>query len=71
MELEALELSRRIGFVKGEAVALSRMGTIYVVLGNTTKSMELFVQAQKLNEKIKSPSGIAESLNNIGGIYKS
>ena len=70
LELEALSLSRRIGFVKGEAVSLSRMGTIYIVLGNSTKSMELFVQAQKLNEKMNSPAGIAESLNNIGGIYK-
>src|SRR4051812_25455280 len=42
LALQALDLSRRIHFLKGEAISLNRVGNAYNVLGNYSKSMEVF-----------------------------
>ena len=70
LALDALSLSRQIGFVKGEAVSFNRVGSAYVVLGNYPKALEVFFQAKKLNEKIKNQNGIQRNLNNIGFLYQ-
>lgn len=69
LALEALSLSKRIGFVKGEAASLNRIGSAYAVLGNRHKAMEVFLKALKLSEKINYINGISRNLNNIGVIY--
>ena len=69
LALEALTLSRRINFEKGEAVSLNRVGNVCMVLGNYPKAMEVFLQALKINEKIKNLDGIHRNYNNIGNIY--
>lgn len=69
LALEALELSRGIGFAKGEAMSLTRIGNVYTVLGNYSKAMEILLQALKINEKINNLDGIQRNLSNIGGIY--
>ena len=45
LALEALSLSQRIGFVKGEAASLIRVGSYYNSLGNRAKAMEVFLKA--------------------------
>ena len=67
LALEALSLSQRIRFVKGEAISLHRIGNAYV--GNSPKRMEFMLQSLKLNEKINNLEGTAGNLNNIGTIY--
>jgi len=47
LALEALALSRHIGFVKGEAESLNRIGNADSVLGNYPKAMEVWLQALK------------------------
>ena len=69
LALEALSLSQRIGFVKGQAASLNRIGSAYAVLGNRHKAMEVFLKALKLSEKINYINGISRNLNNIGLIY--
>ena len=69
LALQALELSRKIGFVKGEAVSLNRIGNAYSSFGNYPKAMEVWLQALQINEKINNLDGKQRNLNNIGGIY--
>ncbi|HUS00497.1 MAG TPA: tetratricopeptide repeat protein [Chitinophagaceae bacterium] len=69
MALQALELSRRIGFLKGEAVSLNRVANVYSVLGNYPKTMEILLQALQINEKIGNLDGKQRNLNNIGNVY--
>ncbi|MDP2414985.1 tetratricopeptide repeat protein [Daejeonella sp.] len=69
LALEALSLSQRIGFVKGQAASLIRIGSYYNASGNRAKAMEVFLKALKLSEKINYINGISGSLNNIGLIY--
>jgi tetratricopeptide (TPR) repeat protein len=67
LALQALELSRRIHFLKGEAISLNRVSNAYV--GNYSKSMEVLLQALQINEKINNIDGKERNLNNIGIIY--
>ena len=67
--LEALSLSQRIGFVKGEATSLTQVGLAYHILGNEPKAMEVWLQSLKLNEKINNLAGIARDLHAIGLVY--
>ena len=69
LALEALSLARRIGFEKGVAVSLNRVGNAYNSLGNYPKAMEAYLQALKINEKIKNLDGIQRNLSNIGLLY--
>lgn len=71
LALEALGLSKRIGFVKGEALGLNRIGLAYSLLGNQPKALEARLQALKLNEKINNLAGITRNLSGIGAIYSS
>lgn len=69
LALEAYSLAIRIGFAKGEAESLNRIGNTYYNFGNYLKAMEVFLQALKINEKIKNLDGIHRNYNNIGNIY--
>ncbi|WP_411274427.1 tetratricopeptide repeat protein [Daejeonella sp.] len=71
LALEGLSLSRRIGFIKGEAVSLNRIGNAFNGFGNYPKAMESFLKALKINEKIKNTDGIQRNLNNIGVVHLS
>ena len=69
LALEALALSRKIRFVKGEAVSLNRISNAYRQFGNYPKSMEYLLQALKINEKIDNRDGLRRNINNLGLIY--
>ena len=69
LALEAYSLANRIGFLKGIASSLNRLGGTFEVLGNYPKAMDCFLQALKINEKINNPDGKQSNLNNIGLIY--
>ena len=69
LALEALSLAKHIGFEKGKAVSLNRVGNAYQVLGNYPKAMEFFLQALQINEKINNADGIHRNRNNIGLVY--
>jgi tetratricopeptide (TPR) repeat protein len=69
LALEGLQLSRHIGFLKGEAESLNLIGSAYRFLVNNLKALEFFLQALKINEKILNDDGLANNNNNIGTIY--
>ena len=66
LALEGLSLSRRIGYIKGEAVSLNRIGNAYGALGNYPKEMESYLASLKINEKIHNYDGMERNLANIG-----
>ena len=71
LALEALSLSRRIGYVKGEAMSLNRIGNAYSTIGgNEPKQLEVLLQALQLNEKINNLDGLNRNNNNIGVLYR-
>jgi len=69
LALEALSLSQRIGFVKGEAASLGYIGNFYRNVGNRPKAMEVTLKSLKLNEKSNNLRGIVTNFSNIGLIY--
>ena len=71
LALEALTLSQQIGFEKGEAVSLNRIGNVNSVIGNYPQAMEVLLKALKINEKLNNPDGLRRNYNNIGNIYYS
>ena len=70
LALEALSLANRIGFEKGKAISLNRVGNAYGSLSNHAKGMEVYLQALQINEKINNLDGKQRNLNNIGNIYR-
>jgi len=68
LALEGLSLSRRIGYPKGEAVSLNRIGNAYGALGNYPKEMESYLHSLKINERINNLDGMERNLANIGVI---
>ena len=68
--VEALSIARTIGYKKGEAVSLNRIGNVWNVLGNYPQAMEAFLKALKINENINNLDGIRRNYNNIGLIYR-
>jgi tetratricopeptide (TPR) repeat protein len=70
LALQALSLSSHIGFLKGEAASLNRIGNAFSTLGNYPRAMESFLEALKINEKINNMDGIQRNHSNIGLIYR-
>ncbi len=69
LALEALSLANHIGFEKGQAVSLNRIGNAYGVLGNYPKAMEVFLLALQINERINNLDGQQRNLSNLGQVY--
>lgn len=69
LALQALALANRIGFEKGKAVSLNRIGNAYGSLGNYSKGLEVYLKALQINEKINNVDGKQRNLNNIGNVY--
>jgi tetratricopeptide (TPR) repeat protein len=69
LALEALAVSNKIGYLKGEATSLNRISNAFQVLGNYPKELDVLLQALKINERIHNLDGIERNWNNIGEVY--
>ncbi len=67
---EGLSLARKIGFDKGEAEGLTKIGNAYNNLGNYSKALENLFQAKKVFENIHDQMGILKSLISISNNYQ-
>ena len=67
---QALELSRTVGFDRGEARSLTRVGNILKSAGDFPKALETHLQALKLYEGLNDQVGIAASYNNMAEVLK-
>ncbi|MET0394436.1 MAG: tetratricopeptide repeat protein [Chitinophagaceae bacterium] len=66
---QGLELSRRAGYLKGQANGLNMEGIIYYKTGNYPRALSSLLSALQINEKRKDQLSIAKNLGNIAGIY--
>jgi PAS domain S-box-containing protein len=67
--IRALELSKKSGYRKGEARALSNIGNIYFTVGKNDKALDYYQRSLKLREQLGDLADIASSYINIGNIY--
>jgi signal transduction histidine kinase/Tfp pilus assembly protein PilF len=66
---EALELSRKLHYRKGEGWAQTRLGRILYVQGNYTTALERSLRALLIFEELKDDRGEAFALNSMGIIF--
>ncbi len=68
---DALTLSQKIKYRKGEAGAYANFGIVYCYEGNYSDALENLFTALKISEEIGDKSSIANSYTEIGKIYGS
>src|SRR6187431_3249738 len=66
---EALAISERIGFKKGEGYSYKAMGLGYFVQANYTEAAVQFQRSLEVFEAIGLKAGIANILSNLGATY--
>jgi tetratricopeptide (TPR) repeat protein len=66
---KGLNLAQEIKYEKGEALCLRMMGTVIGLTGNYPKSLEILLEALKINENINDLAGIANCNISIGNNY--
>lgn len=66
---EALALTRKIKFEKGEAFSFQQLGNYFYRIDDNPKSLEYFLKALKIREQIQDREGIAMSKAGIALIY--
>lgn len=67
--VEAKELSVKLSFAKGEAMALSTIGVLQYRRGDLTSAAATHLQALRIRERIGDSNGEARSCINLGNIY--
>jgi serine phosphatase RsbU (regulator of sigma subunit)/Flp pilus assembly protein TadD len=65
----ALEISKRINYLQGEARALNNLGVYHKQKGDYDKALQNFKLSFNLYDSLKDKAGIGKSLSNIGNIY--
>jgi C4-dicarboxylate-specific signal transduction histidine kinase len=66
---QALSISKKAGFTKGEAQSLNQIGNVFITTGNYPKALEAFLQSLKKSESIGDKGQIAVVTGNIGNVY--
>ncbi|MBD0258777.1 MAG: tetratricopeptide repeat protein [Cytophagales bacterium] len=67
---EALERSRRAGYVRGEAVALGHLGKLHETLGDDDKAVAHYFESLKLFERQGDKRGVAGVYNALGVLFR-
>lgn len=67
--ISALEISRKINFLKGEATANNNLGVYHKQKGDYDQALRYFKEALNLYDSLQEKSGAAKALSNIGNIY--
>ncbi len=67
---EAVELSQKLKWKKGEASAYNSIGSNYRILSDYPNALENFLKALDINEEIHNENGVANNYGNIGIVYK-
>jgi tetratricopeptide (TPR) repeat protein len=68
---EAVDLYRRAGDRKWEAITLANIGETYQLLGETQKALEKFNEVVPIFQAIDDRRSEAITLNSIGAVYRS
>ena len=65
----ALHAARDIGDRKGEAIALSHLGSVYQLQNRWDEAIAIYEQALGINRELGDRSGEGQAMGNIGNIY--
>ncbi|HET8858438.1 tetratricopeptide repeat protein [Marivirga sp.] len=65
----ALEISRKINFLSGEATASNNLGVYNKQKGDYDNALRYFKEALNLYDSLNDKTGAAKALSNIGNIY--
>ena len=65
----ALEISKRINFLLGEATANNNLGVYHKQKGDYDQSLRYFKESLNLYDSLQEKVGAAKALSNIGNIY--
>jgi signal transduction histidine kinase len=66
---QALSLSKKAGFIRGEAASLNNIAFVFLNTGNYPKALEAYLEALKKYEAIQNKRGMAAVLGNISNVY--
>src|SRR5688572_33081310 len=66
---QAIALSRKIGFKKGEAEAFNNLGYWFNQKGNYPKALEYYLKSIQISESINFDAGLRRSFNSISTVY--
>ncbi len=66
----AIRLSQKLLYRKGEAWAIVNLGDAYWVLGDYALSMQYYLQSLNVFQQMKRPIGVSSAKYGIGEIYK-
>src|SRR5688572_21757645 len=66
---QAIALSRKVGFKKGEAEAFNNLGYWFNQKGNYPKALEYYLRSIQISENINFESGLKRSFNSISTVY--
>ncbi|HEX7415497.1 MAG TPA: tetratricopeptide repeat protein [Bacteroidia bacterium] len=67
---EAIAISEKLSFVKGEANGYKNIGNIYINQSNYPQALEYYLLSLKAFEKIDDKSGIGKSYGNLGNVWQ-
>ncbi|MHB8258744.1 MAG: tetratricopeptide repeat protein [Bacteroidia bacterium] len=65
---EAISISEKLSFIKGEANGYKNIGNIYINQSNYPQALEYYLLSLKSFEKIDDKSGIGKSYGNLGNV---
>jgi tetratricopeptide (TPR) repeat protein len=66
---QALSISKKEGYTKGEAASLNQIGNVFMKIGNYPKALEALLLSLKKSESIGDKAAIAKATSNIGTVY--
>ncbi len=66
---EAVQLSKKLRYAEGQAVALNRLGGGYWAIGSLEKAFVHFNESRELSEQIRNEQLVAQNILSIGNIY--
>jgi tetratricopeptide (TPR) repeat protein len=66
---DAIDLSKKINYKKGNAEALNVIGAAYMFQGNYNEALEYYFESLKIREVMEDKKGIAAAYSNIGLVY--
>ncbi len=66
---EALELTKRIAWIRGEAFAYRQIGLVYYRMADFIKAMEMSQEALRVNEQMGDKNFEVGVYNNLGNIH--
>jgi hypothetical protein len=66
---QALRLSQRIGYRRGESLSFSTLGGTESFLGNYPEALKLTLQSLRLAEQVNDSATTLQALNSLGALY--